>query len=138
MPDFWEQANGLNKDNNADAQLKTIDGIYPNIEVYLNSLVSGIVSSQNQDGIPTSSAPVLKPEFKIRVWFNSVSDEINIQSSLKIRKVEAYSINGKLLKSKQTNEDNLKIAAFDLQNGVYIVRVLDTDNNFSSYKIVKF
>jgi hypothetical protein len=138
IPDIWEQANGLNKDNNADAQLKTIDGIYPNIEVYLNSIVSGIVSSQNQDGIPTSSAPVLKQEFKTRVWFNSVSDEINIQSSLKIRKVEAYSINGKLLKSKQTNEDNLIIAAFDLQNGVYIVRVLDTDNNFSSHKIVKF
>ena len=37
MPDAWEVANGLNKNSPADAQLTTMDGKYPNVEVYINS-----------------------------------------------------------------------------------------------------
>lgn len=47
MPDAWETENGLNPQNPVDANLKTVDGVYPNIEVYINSLVDGITNSQN-------------------------------------------------------------------------------------------
>lgn len=39
MPDDWELARGLNPDNIYDRNEKTLDGMYTNLEVYLNSLV---------------------------------------------------------------------------------------------------
>lgn len=39
IPDYWEDANGLNKTNYADGKEKTLDKNYTNLEVYLNSLV---------------------------------------------------------------------------------------------------
>jgi len=53
MTDTWEKANNLNPDDPDDAQLKTVDGIYPNVEVYINSLVSIIVENQNKEGTVT-------------------------------------------------------------------------------------
>lgn len=47
MPDAWENARGLNPQNPIDANLKTVDGVYTNIEVYINSLVSSITNNQN-------------------------------------------------------------------------------------------
>lgn len=46
MPDAWEIAQGLNPNNPADANLTTVDKVYPNIEVYLNSLVEEITMKQ--------------------------------------------------------------------------------------------
>lgn len=53
IPDAWEEANGLDKNDAADANLKTIDGRgwYSNLEVYLNSIVENIVKAQNADAI---------------------------------------------------------------------------------------
>lgn len=41
IPDFWEIANDLNPDDSSDANLKTLctQGLYTNIEVYINSLI---------------------------------------------------------------------------------------------------
>lgn len=54
MPDEWETANGLDPNNPDDANLYTLDtekGWYPNVEVYINSLVEHIVKAQNADAI---------------------------------------------------------------------------------------
>ena len=49
IPDEWENANGLNKDNANDG--KTIaDNGYTNLENYLNSLVADITAKQNEGG----------------------------------------------------------------------------------------
>ena len=56
MPDVWEDANGLLKNSSSDAQLTTVDGKYPNIEVYLNSLVATITENQLKDGLYTAIA----------------------------------------------------------------------------------
>lgn len=53
MPDSWEDANGLDKNNSGDATLTTLDGMYTNLEVYLNSLVNEI--TDNQNGTPTQN-----------------------------------------------------------------------------------
>ena len=45
MPDEWEVANGLNP-NKYDANDRNLSTAYDNIEVYINSLVEEITSSQ--------------------------------------------------------------------------------------------
>ncbi|KAF2508314.1 pectinesterase family protein [Flavobacterium foetidum] len=47
MPDAWETEKGLNPASAADGNLKTVDGVYTNIEVYINSLVNHITAVQN-------------------------------------------------------------------------------------------
>ena len=48
MPDDWESNHGLNPNDPDDAQLTSVDGFYPNLEVYINSLVSDITAQQDE------------------------------------------------------------------------------------------
>lgn len=90
IPDAWEDANGLDKNDPSDANLKTIDtkGWYSNLEVYLNSIVEHIVKAQNSDAIngvdeyfpAYSTTGITKPTI--------TSD---------IEKIEYYSIDGSKL-----------------------------------------
>lgn len=47
MPNAWEIEKGLDPANAADGNLKTLDGGYTNIEVYINSIVKQITENQN-------------------------------------------------------------------------------------------
>ncbi len=49
MPDDWEDANGLDKNNAADGAAIGIDG-YSNLEKYMNSLVQDIMDGGNEGG----------------------------------------------------------------------------------------
>lgn len=51
IPDIWEIAYGLDKENSSDAAAYTLDSRYSNLEVYLHNLVQHIVYAQNQGGI---------------------------------------------------------------------------------------
>lgn len=64
IPDEWEVANGLNKNNAADGKTKTLDkkGWYTNVEVYLNSIVEHITKAQNADAI--NAVEEYYPEYK--------------------------------------------------------------------------
>lgn len=137
MPDTWESAKGLNSQSNTDASLKTVDGNYTNLEVYLNSLVAGIVAAQNQDAISTFAAPSILPATYHRIWFNAVTNEIHAETSAGVRRVEVYSPEGRLLRSLNFNAEKVAFSIADLQNGIYIVRVLDARQKFGSDKILK-
>ncbi len=52
IPDVWEDAYGLDKNNPADGELYTLDpqGRFTNLEVYLHNLVQHIVHYQNEGG----------------------------------------------------------------------------------------
>ena len=56
-PNTWETANGLNTNNVSDGPAYTLSSIYTNVEVYLNSLVSSITTSQNQNGVANYTDP---------------------------------------------------------------------------------
>jgi len=47
MPDTWETEKGLNPASSADGNLKTLDGGYTNVEVYLYGIVNKITTNQN-------------------------------------------------------------------------------------------
>lgn len=49
MPDEWEDAHGLDKNNKADGNAIG-EGGYTNLEIYLNSIVADITAAQNEGG----------------------------------------------------------------------------------------
>lgn len=49
IPDYWEDANGLDKNNAADGNLTDDEG-YTNLERYMNSLVADIMAKENEGG----------------------------------------------------------------------------------------
>jgi len=65
MPDEWEEANGLNKNNASDGQAITSDG-YSNLEHYLNSLVADITEAQLMGGIQLSNQDIYSDETDIK------------------------------------------------------------------------
>lgn len=57
IPDAWEDANGLDKNNSADGNAYTLDATkqwYTNLEVYLNSIVEDITKAQNNNSTGTT------------------------------------------------------------------------------------
>lgn len=74
MPDFWEDANGLNKNNSADALEMHTDG-YLNIERYINSITVGASFLK----YPTLlSIKGIDSDFIFIKWKNNETDVKNI------------------------------------------------------------
>ena len=89
IPNYWEEANGLNPNDANDAALFTIDtekGWYSNLEVYLNSLVEDIMKQGNEDA--TENVEEYYPNY---VHVSGISNV----SSTNVVKTEYYSIDGK-------------------------------------------
>jgi len=138
MSDEWETNNGLNPNDPSDAQLKSVDGVYPNVEVYINSLVATIVEGQNEGGIPTAVADVRKIENPIVVYFNGTNLSIDFRHDVKINTVIVYDISGKILMNRQFSSSTVQLPVNELQNGIYIVRVIDENNSVFAKKIPIF
>lgn len=141
MPDHWELANNLNPYSGDDAQLKSVDGVYPNIEVYINSLVFNIVSAQNEDGIVTANQEIEmgKPvEESIKMYFNNAEHKLVVSHSERIMDIRIFSITGQLLVNRNFNEREISLDASGLKQGIYIISVRDAKNKVFSKKLVKF
>jgi len=54
IPDAWETANGLNPNNALDGKTLNSDG-YTMLEVYMNSLVAGIMNEENAGGVASGN-----------------------------------------------------------------------------------
>ena len=135
MPDEWETANNLNPGSDGDAQLTSVDGSYPNLEVYLNSLVSSIIEDQNSEYLYTATSHFKSNANEIKLYFNSQANEIIINHDQSIKQVSVYSITGKLLVNNSYDTKSVRMGISNLQHGVYIVKVLDRTNKMFAKKV---
>lgn len=138
MPNDWETANNLNPESPDDAQLKSVDGVYPNVEVYLYSLVNNIIEEQNKDGILSAMNTIPVKKNKIKAYWNNTAKELIINHTSNVKSVQIYSISGQLRFQKQTFESSLRMRVNKLQQGVHIVRIVDDKNQMFSDKIMNF
>lgn len=138
MPDDWENTNGLNPNDPSDAQLKTVDGVYPNIEVYINSLVISITENQNRDSISTAIRQIEIPENSLKVYFNNSEGKLVVNSNNVINEIFVYNITGQMLMNLNCNQQNVTMDAAWLKNGIYIIAVRDLNKKVYSKKAVKF
>ncbi|MGM9778244.1 MAG: pectate lyase, partial [Prevotella sp.] len=88
MPDEWETANGLNPSDANDGNEYTIDseGIYTNVEVYLNSLVEHIMKDGNADAEDAVNEYYPK--------YNSASGIKEIANSVGLKKTTYTTLSG--------------------------------------------
>ena len=145
MPDSWEEKNGLNPDNGGDAQLKTVDGFYPNLEVYLQSLVEHIVSYQNEGEPPedTASNPTgigsdkFPADFDhdIRLHFDARTKELLVQHDAAIKNIGLYSISGVQVANQRFNASEIRWQIPWVQSGIFFLRIEDEHRSQFTGKI---
>jgi len=138
MPDYWESENGLLPDDPGDARSHSVDGVYPNIEVYINSLVANIISEQNNDAIVTGIHAWNTEKEGIHLFFNNFSQELNVIHHDNIKNIAIYSISGKMLLSREFQSSSVNMQVAGLQNGIYIVRIIDEKNRVFAKRIPVF
>ncbi|WP_297094454.1 T9SS type A sorting domain-containing protein [uncultured Draconibacterium sp.] len=138
MPDDWETAQGLNPNDPADAKLTTVDGIYPNLEVYINSLVAEITDQQDENGVHTAVNDIARNEDAISIYYNGNSQSVVINHSIKVKSVEVYNITGKLITTQTFDSPMVKLPISVGRKGIYLVRVLDSKDKTFTRKIPVF
>jgi len=116
IPDEWEDANGLDKNNAADAVKYTLDskGWYTNLEVYLNSIVEDIVKGGNADA-----------DVSINEYYPVTATAIGCirQQTSAISKVEYFTLDGMLVDTPQV--------------GVNIRRITYSNGTITTDKVIK-
>ena len=119
IPDEWETANGLNPSDANDGNEYTIDseGIYTNIEVYLNSLVEHIMKDGNADAEDAVNEYYPK--------YNSASGIKEIANSVELKKITYTTLSGQ------------NINQADATRGVYIMVEHFADGSKRTRKLVR-
>nr|WP_321357717.1 T9SS type A sorting domain-containing protein [uncultured Draconibacterium sp.] len=138
MPDDWENAQGLNPNDPADAQLTTVDGLYPNVEVYINSLVAEITEQQNEDGVHTAVNELKRNDDAISIYFNGNNRQLNVNHFANIKNIDIYNLTGKLVTKYACNSTNAHVKLSTDKKGIYLVRVLDVNDKIYTRKIPVF
>lgn len=136
IPDVWETDHGLSPDDPGDAQLKTVDGIYPNVEVYINSIVASIVEKQNEEEPSTYVSPVKEISDKPSLLLNNATGMLRIDHHKPVRLVQIFSVTGILLKTVRCNILSVTIALPESKPGILIVRVTDQEQSVFSQRIL--
>jgi hypothetical protein len=129
MTDDWEDAKGLNKASPADAQLTTVDGKYPNIEVYLNSLVATITENQLKDALATFAQESSKPIKQVQMYLDHNTGLLKVKLDEKISRTEILTATGTLIKNQKCCQSFTEVDVKDLKPGIYIVRNFDENQN---------
>ena len=96
MPDAWEDANGLNKNDASDAKTYTLDSekhFYTNLEVYANGIVEHIAKAQNADALVS-----VEEYYPAQTFLAGIRD---VQSDMSVRRIEYYTLDGKRLAEPQ-------------------------------------
>lgn len=136
MPDAWEDANGLNKYDPSDAQSVTVDGKYPNMEAWLNSLVADIVREKLKDAIVSSPVLTFQELPEPEIAFHPRSGRITIRHASRISLVQLFNTNGQLLLSVLVRDFNAEINI--QEKGILLLRVADEQNRVFNRKLAGF
>ena len=138
MPDDWESNHGLNPNDPDDAQLTSVDGLYPNLEVYINSLVSDITEQQDENGVHTAINDIARNEKTISIYYNGSNQNLMIDHSTEVKSVELYNITGKLIAKQTFDSPAVQLPISSNKKGIYLVRVIDSKNKIVTRKIPVF
>lgn len=131
IPDYWEEENGLDPNDDGDAQLKTLDGLYPNLELYLHSLVKDIVDYQNEGEAPADTSTHVGRGYPPDGWsdlllyYHPLSNELRIKHSSRISRIAVYSVSGVQITSKDFHSSEFSWRLPDIPSGIYVIRLQD-------------
>lgn len=138
MPDNWENAHALNPNNPDDAQLTTVDGLYPNVEVYINSLVAEITKQQDENGVHTAIHDLAKNENAISIYYKGNGQQVHVNHSINLKSIEIFSITGKRIAKYTDNSATVDVQLPTDKKGIYLVRVVDVNDKIFTRKIPVF
>ncbi|MGQ1947930.1 T9SS type A sorting domain-containing protein [Geofilum sp. OHC36d9] len=146
MPDEWEQANNLNPNDATDGSLYSINSMFTNVEVYLNSLVAPVLEAQNSTGTPnytdkfdvyTSTESVEMIDAAVQLSENPFAGDLKLSSSDIMASVMIYTTSGKLLINRTVDNSTVTLPLAHLNGGVYCLRVVFDDGRAEVHKVVK-
>jgi hypothetical protein len=132
IPDDWEDANDLDKNNEEDGKIITADG-YSNLEHYLNSDIPYIQS------LPDSSSSKLNElqASSFNLYPIPVIDILNFDINTNINFVEIFSIEGKLIKQTNIGAYDNSLNLSDLDSGIYTIKLYLEEGKNLSQRIIK-
>ena len=86
----------------------------------------------------STSVNELTNDFNLQISPNPAHDVLNIQSSMKINKIELVDITGKLiLIENHLSEGNRTINVSDISPGIYLIKITDQNKNTYSKRFIK-
>ena len=126
-----EAGNGINSGNGA--------GYYKITDSKGNVIVEsdGVFTDEAYHNISTRKGAVAVEEVsneKLNVYPNPVKDVLTIEGQ-NIEQVNVYNAMGQLVKTVNSNENIVKVNVNDLQNGMYIVNVIDNNGTVTTSKV---
>ena len=134
MSDHWEDSRGLNKYSPEDAQLTTVDGKYPNIEAYINSLVADITAKKLEDALTTGIPPLVDAVAEPEIFFQPSTGQLRIGHQIRIRIVQVYSVTGALLTTQMAEDHSAELQV--REKGILVLRITDENNRSFSKKLI--
>ncbi len=137
MPDGWEEANGLDKNNPADALLTTVDGTYPNLEAYLYSLVAGITENQEKEALTSAPLFPFRHNHPLKLGYDPASGLLTILFHTVMEMAALYTVSGILVEKSTPGREKTGWDLRGLDPGIYIVQVYDQQMKPFSAKFIK-
>ena len=138
IPDSWEEANDMDINDPADANLKNKDG-YTYLELYINGLVRHITSGQNaggevleDTGLTDSLTRKIYDNDLNEVYVHTEKGRVCIKRLNLNTDIQIYNMYGGLIKAESAQGKEIYIS---LPAGAYIVRV-SSGINVRTFKIL--
>jgi hypothetical protein len=138
MPDAWEDTNGLDKNNASDGTSTSLDGGYTNVEVYLNSLVASIISSQNENSLSVQNSNMDSSEIKIYPIPFKNEFYIDLAKAGKVKQISVFNMLGqqiRLINANEITNQTTKVTIND-GTGVFVVKII-TENGVVNKTLIK-
>ena len=137
MPDLWEENHGLDKNASSDAQATTVDGRYPNIEVYINSLVQHITENQVKEGTTTASLLTPLRKENLTLYYDRAQATLYIRQAAELTRIDLWSVTGTLMLTTSAGKLKPALPVGTLHPGIYIVTVRDVNRSTLTGKFIK-